>query len=64
VITKQGRWESGNLVQSFAVDAQRFPFNSSFTATQAAVPDPVKAERDRLAADLEALRKKQQDLEE
>lgn len=66
VITKQGRWENGSLVQSFAVDAQRFPFNSSLTASapQAALPDPVKAERDRLAADLEASRKKQQELEE
>jgi len=65
-ITKQGRWENGSLVQSFAVDAQRFPFNSSLTASvpQAALPDPVKAERDRLAADLEASRKKQQELEE
>ena len=66
VITKQGRWENGNLVQSFAVDNQRFLFNSSLTASapQAPVPDPVTAERDRLAADLEVSRKKQQDLEE
>ncbi len=65
-VEKQGRWENGNLVQSFAIDAQRFPFNSSLTAsaTQAPVLDPVKAERDRLAAELEASRKNAKDLEE
>jgi hypothetical protein len=36
----------------------------SAAATQAPVPDLIKAERDRLAADLEASRKRQQDLEE
>jgi hypothetical protein len=65
-IRRQGRWENGNLVQSFAIYAQRLPFNSSLTAsaTQAPVPDPAKAERDRLAADLEASRKNAKDLEE
>jgi hypothetical protein len=36
----------------------------SAPAKQALVPDPLKAERDRLALDLEASRKRQQDLEE
>ena len=63
-IVSQGFWQYSTLVRSFAVDARRFPFNSSVAATQASVPDPLKAERDRLAADLEALRKKQQELEE
>lgn len=36
----------------------------SAAATQAPVPGLIKAERDRLAADLEASRKRQQDLEE
>ena len=51
-ITKQGRWVNNNLVQSFAIDTQRFPFNSPLTAlsTQAPAPDPLKAERDRLTA--------------
>ena len=48
-IVSQGRWENNNLVQSFAVDAQRFPFNSSVTATQPPATDSGKAERDRLA---------------
>ena len=66
-ITKQGRWENGNLVQSFAVDTQLFPFylpTQTASATQATVPDPVKVERDRLAAELEASRKNAKDLEE
>ncbi len=65
-IIKQGRWENNSLVQSFAIDAQRFPFNSPLTAsaTPAPAPDPLKAERDRLAADLEASRKNAKDLEE
>ena len=39
------------------------PF-SSLAPTVSNIPDPSKAERDRLAADLEASRKKQQELEE
>ena len=31
-VTKQGRWENGILVQSFIIDAQQFPFNSSGVA--------------------------------
>ena len=63
-ISRQGLWENDRLVQSFAIDAQRCPFNSSLTATQAAVPDTLMAERDRLAAELEASRKNAKDLEE
>ena len=65
-IIEQGRWQNDRLVQSFAVDTQRFPFNSPLTAssTQAPVPDPIKAERDLLAADLDASRKNAKDLEE
>jgi hypothetical protein len=53
-------------VQSFSRDTQRSPANPFLPAAaiQAAAPDPIKAERDRLAADLEASRKKQQELEE
>ena len=65
-IIRQGRWEKGNLAQSFAIDTQRFPFNSSLTASapQAPAPDPVKAERDRLTAEVEAERIKRQELEQ
>ena len=51
-INKQGHWENGNLVQSFAIDAQRFPFNSSLavSATKPQMPEPVNADLDRLVA--------------
>ena len=68
-ISRSGRWVEGTLAQSFAIDTNRFPFNASTqtasaTPAPAPAPDPSKAERDRLAADLEASRKRQQDLEE
>ena len=66
-IARQGRWENGSLVQSFAVDAQRFPFNpptQTASANQALAPDPVKAERERLTAEVEAERRKRQELEQ
>ncbi len=67
-IRRQGRWGNGELLESFALDAQRFPFHPS-TSTMAAVPlAPVpetdKSDRERLATALEASRKKQQDLQE
>jgi hypothetical protein len=64
---RSGQWADDRLVQSFAIDTNRFPFNASTqtaSATPAPVPDPVKAERDSLAADLEASRKNAKDLEE
>jgi hypothetical protein len=65
-LRKSGRWSNGNLVQSYSLDTSRFPFNSQFSAS-ALNPSPnsplVKAERDRLAADTEAERKRSQELE-
>ena len=63
-ITKQGSWGKGILVRSFTVDAKLYPFNSSVTASQALVLDPLKAERDRLTAEVEAERRKRQELEQ
>ena len=67
----QGRWEKGSLAAvGAAIDktsmALRFPFYSSSiaSATQAPVLDPLKAERDRLTAEVEAERKKRQELEQ
>jgi hypothetical protein len=43
------------LVQSFAIDSQRFPFNAptqTASVTPAPAPDPLKAERDRLTAEV------------
>ncbi len=36
-ISEQGRWENGRLVQSFAVDTNRFPFNPQTPAAASAV---------------------------
>jgi hypothetical protein len=62
-IIGQGNWEMG-LAKSFAVDVDLFPFNLSIGAIQAPVPDPVKAERARLTAEVEAERRKRQELEQ
>ncbi len=65
-IKDSGTFRDGRLALTHYVDPKLYPFNSSIvvTAIQASMPDPVKAERDRLAADLEVSRKKQQELEE
>ncbi len=65
-INRQGVWANGNLVQSLVIDVQRIPFSASAMApvSQAQTTDPDKAERDRLLAELEVSRKKQQELEE
>ncbi len=92
-IVKSGRWADGKLVNSYALDRNRFPFGK---ATQIAsttvdtsrtetgrpaamaaghsgtnrIPDypvpaePVRTERDRLAAEAEAARRMQRELEQ
>lgn len=57
-----GSWAGGNLVQSFALDRSRFPFDRPSQAA-ASFPDPVRAERDRLAAEAAAARQRQRELE-
>jgi hypothetical protein len=56
-ITRQGRWENNSLVQSFAIDSQRFPFNAPTQTAQ-----PSRAETDRINAEVQAAR--QQELEQ
>jgi len=65
-IKDAGTFRDGRLVSTHYVDPKRYPFNSSVLAavSQTLILDTGKAERDRLAADLEASRKKQQELEE
>jgi len=62
-INRTGRWSDDQLAQSFALDRSRFPFGGP---SQAAVPpvDPGRAERDRLAAEAEAAKRRQQELEQ
>ncbi len=66
-VFSSGTWKGAfNLIASHPVDTQRFPFNSSVSTvvSQTPITDLVKAERDRLAADLEASKRKQHELEE
>jgi hypothetical protein len=65
-INRQGIWVNGNLVQSLALDAQRFPLSAAVmaAASNSSNIDSGKVERDRLLAELEASRKKQQELED
>ena len=66
-VFSSGTWKgSFNLVSSHYVDIQRFPFNSSVltAVTPTYTPDSGKAERDRLNAEVEAERKKRQELEQ
>ncbi|MFM7412419.1 MAG: caspase family protein, partial [Planctomycetota bacterium] len=53
-----GHWGNGSLVQFYALDANRFPFNPSSQVAAAPEVDPARAERERLAAEAEAERKK------
>jgi hypothetical protein len=55
-IIRQGRWENNNLVQSLAIDTQRFPFNAPTQTAQTS-----RAEIDRINAEAQAAR--QQELE-
>ena len=67
IISRSGRWVYDKLAQSFALDKNRFPFNAPIqtaSAPQALVLDPLEAERDRLTAEVEAERKKRQELEQ
>ncbi len=62
-IIRSGRWVNDDLAQSLALDRSRFPFDRPL---QAAVPpvDPGRAERERLAAEAEAAKRRQQELEQ
>ena len=57
-IARQGRWENNSLVQSFAVDAQRFPFNALIQTAQSG-----SADTDRINAEAQAARQRLQELE-
>ena len=62
-VNRSGRWENDKLVQSYTLDTSRFPFNRPGQAATTPTLDPGKAERDRLAAEVEAERKKRETLE-
>ncbi len=65
-LRQSGRWSNGNLVQSYSLDTNRFPFNPQFSAStsnSSSNSPSVKAERDRLTAEAEAERRRAQELE-
>ena len=64
-IIRSGTWEQGKLVQLAELDTNRFPFNPPTQIASAPIPasDTAKVESERLASELEAERKKRQELE-
>ena len=58
-VVSSGNWSDGNLVNSFALDTSRFPFNPPVQTVR-----PSSAETDRLTADAQASRQRQQELEQ
>lgn len=60
-IVRSGLWEDGNFVRSFVLDTSRFPFNAS---TQTAPVQLTSADNNRLAAEAQAARQRQQELEQ
>jgi hypothetical protein len=62
-IAKSGQLADNALNRAYALGTNRFPFNSPQVATAQTV-DPGQAERDRLTVEIEAERKKRQELEE
>lgn len=63
-VIRSGLWTDGDLTQSYTLDTNRFPFNPSTQATASPSVDTGKAERDRLAAELQAERSRRQALED
>jgi hypothetical protein len=63
-IIRSGQWADGKLAQSFALDRGRFPFDHSLQSSTAPPVDPGRAERERLAAEAEAAKRRQQELEQ
>ena len=63
-VSRSGKWSSDRLISSYPIDKQRFPFNPLLKESPPSLVDSSKAERDRLAAEIEVERKKRQDLEE
>ena len=62
-VYRSGQWTDGYLDQSYVIATNRFPFNPSSQLAAAPAVDPGKAERDRLAGEVEAERKKRQELD-
>ncbi len=62
-IVNSGQWADGKLVNSYALDRNRFPFDQA-TQIASTTVDTGRAERDRLAAEAAATRSREQELEQ
>jgi hypothetical protein len=62
-LSMAGRWEEGRFTESIVLPESRFPFNSTPQLGLTRLSDTGKAERDRLTAEVEAERKKRQELD-
>jgi hypothetical protein len=63
-VNRSGEWSDGNLVRPYDLNPNRFPFSPSAIQVASTSPtDPRKDERDRLTAEVEAERKKRQELD-
>jgi hypothetical protein len=64
-VSRQGLWGNGAWIEFRPLDSSRFPFNSPATTISAPqqAPDPWKAERERFAAEAEAAKRRQLELE-
>jgi uncharacterized caspase-like protein len=61
-ITNSGLYKEGRLVSNYALDLRRFPFSEPPSPSASAL-DQTKAERDQLVSEVEAERKKREELE-
>jgi hypothetical protein len=62
-VEDSGRFEAGKLVAAYPIDTNRFPFKRPAQVAATPTVDPGKSERDRLEAEVEAERKKREELE-
>ncbi|MFM7255076.1 MAG: hypothetical protein ACKO3C_05380, partial [Betaproteobacteria bacterium] len=63
-VVGSGRWINGVFVEQMPLDTNRFPFNPPSQVAAAPAVDPVRAERERLAAEAEAERRRRPELEQ
>lgn len=62
-IISAGQWKDGALVRSLPLDISRFPFDADSPTSTPSVR-PISAESDRTAAETQAARQRQQELEQ
>ena len=67
-VNRSGRWTKGFLDQSIVLDSSSYPFRANTQPTASSIPlagqELAKLERDRLAKEVEAERKRREELEQ